>query len=63
MEILNIEDEDTDKRFIAYGEGFMDGFDGYKANPYVQAFAHECHAWYEKGFDVGTVYAKGRANS
>lgn len=61
-EVLNIEDADYDKRFLAFGEGFMDGFDGQEQNPYVPAFDYPLHSWYAKGVKVGQVYAKGRSS-
>ena len=61
-ENINIEDSDEDKRFIAFGEGFMSGFDGLRKgfNPYSQAFDYPLYSWYEKGYTVGAMHATGK---
>lgn len=61
-ESLNIEDPSEDRRFVAFGEGFMNGFDGLPGdfNPYTPAFDYPLVSWYKKGYAVGALYAKGK---
>lgn len=59
-ETLNIEQSSSDKRFWAFGEGFMAGFDGIVPdNPYLMAFEYPLHSWWSKGYNCGKACAKG----